>query len=1455
MEKMYGSIHTHFEDSFDAVTDMHTAVRNFLARSAKKVASTSHGTFVQYEDVQDVITEAKNWADEAEKIINGLYPDADYKSLMLDADDEEVEDYILNNNIFGHANDTQVNIGNAEEVLAVIDRIRSFELVPGVEAYFGDETRHMILIAKNEEGYHELSKIISESNYSLDANGKPITTIENLRKNVKAGNIICTSACIGGVFGDPITKYIRKIEKLNKEEEELKAVGYLEAKMYEDEYINIPLAERNALEKITKKAIGEAQKAAKISGDETEVELLKAKYELWDEADKKAKSYAEEYENRFIEVNGEKKKPAAIIKEYKRQGNAYRKLKDEIGNTNLEAFLEEKKVENLLLYMELINIFGKDNFYFEIQNHGISTEKIVYNEILRLAEATGSLERVVAANDIHICVTGENAEELDREIEKRNIAQLGRFDNNDYRDYDDAYDYRPATADEKEYYIKSDTQLKECLKKIIEPIGGFSAEEIADKAVKNVQSILSECSVVLSKDEKHYPAFCEDENNEFDRLVEEGVKRLFPNGMSAEYRERLEYEKEIIKKLGYAGYHLIVQDYISYGRLLGYLNEEQIKEAPLNLDDLKAYVSRLVKEGKTEEIGQGIGPGRGSAAGSLVCFCLGITDLDPIKYGLLFERFLNVDRVSMPDIDTDFNPDIREKVYEYCKLKYGEENVSKIMTKTYLALKGAIKMGSRYGLAKQAYEESISEGDARYEEIKKAYSDAADKMSKTATALLQNASDVEALNRLKVDYTSSVEQNILKYTEEVLGMYTVTGQHAAGVVISKDPIKEVIPVMWNNTRKSFQIQCLMARAEELGLLKMDFLGLKNLRIISKICKNPSLGLPKVDIFNTKEGQESVLENKEVFNKIFATALAHGVFQFESEGMKNMLSEFEPENFEDIIILVSLYRPGPMDFIPEVIQQKWFKKDPELWKQKYGGVGPDGKERTEPKRSITLRNAALEKILEPTYGCPVYQEQIMQIFQEMAGYSLGGADVVRRYMSKKAEAKLAYEKTAFVYGDPERGILGCCKKHGMTVKEAEDLFEQMMPFAKYGFNKSHAACYAKIAVYTAYLKLYRPEDFFRSSMDEMEDVESLEPYYIEAAKKEFGIKILPPSLDSQNGFTTIGKNTILRGFASVKGMGNIPPIKVKTTCAETFIRENPEIPIKNIITIAELGLFETTWESQNEEQLKAFKKYVNGNDEAIADFIDENGKDIRSENEVNAAKERLALKRIEFADIVEKSNEKGVTLQASENKKRKPKTKEYLLGSFAVMTPEYIKSMQEKVRVFSSNYSDKNKAVPTFKTELHTQNDQYENFDKKKSKKIPASVALVKNGKTKAGAPFQNLTLIDINGHKEECRFYLSAKTKPLSEGDVGFFKIPLGDEIKFRGVDYYDERNRFKAKNDFLSAKEINAREKQTYYKSQGPEFKSGYGKTVESVLKMEVKTNTESPQIDEVDDDFGEER
>lgn len=1258
IENMYGSIHTHFEDSYDAVNDIKQSILQFILQGAVKVAATGHGVFTEFEDIQDAIAEARAKSDEVKKVLS----DAGYKlsltrteegrltprlidpsssEVIMYASNEEIKSFVSSIGITDHLTqeDNEAILKHPNLAATYVAMVDEFEVIPGIEAYFEKDKAHMILIAKDYEGYSSLSKIISQS--SEDYNEVPIVTLDSLEKNVDKGHLYCTSACIAGVFGKPLALRAYNLEQ---------KIENLQTLLNEVDFDK----RRESLEE--QKIYKKTKKATKA--EETKAERLIKKendYSLKEEVDQKNAEYA--YAQEQLALNAEKYIVAErVCKANNRRFNQLLSYQEELDNINI---IKEDTREDLKdLYYNLESIFGKENFFFEIQNHGLESEKKVYNEIIKFAYEVDN-PNFIASNDIHVCVAKGTTEEehqiLEDALIKRNVAKFGRFNK-----------YQDPTEDDKEYYIKTDAELRDALADMVDEnvCLDCSKDQLIATSLSNVENVLSDCHVDFPEHQEHYPKFCDDENQMFDDLVEQGVKERFPNGLPEGYRERIDYEKDVIKKMGYAGYHLIVQDYLNYGKLLGYLTEEEIKDAPLSIDELKVYVKEKHPEGN---LGIGIGPGRGSAGGSLCCYLLGITDVDPIKHGLLFERFLNVERVSMPDIDSDFRSDVRDKTYEYCKNKYGQDRVCKVLTKTYLAEKGAIKTSARYlgdkeaSKVKQSFDEYIASKTMTPAEIKEKkaliksesdgisheYLSLSTQLCKKYDELSRNVntSAEEIDQSLREAFSSNKKcMDILNLAKKVENMFTVYGKHAAGVIISKDPIRDVIPIMYDEKDDVFKTQCVPSQAEAKGLLKMDFLGLTNLAIITNIIRTKG----KEDYnLQSPESIARILNNKEIYAKIFATGLTHGVFQFESPGMKKMLKDFKPESFEDIVLLVAAYRPGPMDYIPEIIAQKWHRKNP----KKY----------PEPERSITLKNDALERILEPTYGCPIYQEQIMRIFQDMAGYSLGGADVVRRYMSKKKVAKLAHEKHTFIYGDPDRGIPGCIAKHGITEKEADDLFEQMMPFAKYGFNKSHAVEYAIVSMYTAYLKYAHTADFYRCSMDAMDNIEKLVPYIKEA--KEFGIQILPPNIyKSENKFRVEpdNENVLFYGFSSVKGIGSLD-ITHRTEDVYEFIKDNPNISIKDIQRLADIGLFKTFFAGVKTPLVNE-KKVVNKAD--ISHLIEDLGSDLR--NYFKMLKDQKELESV-LNELPDGSEEKAVTQASFDNLNDKIKT---FRTSFGTLCNEY-----------------------------------------------------------------------------------------------------------------------------------------------------------------------------------------
>ncbi len=1160
--RMYGSIHSHFEDNFDATTNMDLAINSYISEGCKKVAATGHGVFTEFEDLRDIVNNKK----------------------------KAIKDF----NEKAEANGTQ----KKPEL--------DFEIIPGIECYFGDKKKHMILIAKDYEGYQSLSRAISDSAFNTNEKDQPIMDLDILRKNISKGHVFCTSACIAGIFGQNMGLDENRVkEKLSKLEKSVDKNDEVNAEKYKS-YLFLKQTPR-----ALKKDYNLANKEFKLTGDDSSLKKWERAKERYDEAQEQMKVIEEENNIKELEK---------AYKNILKYNEKHDELKAELDKLNSEEYKAEVLKENTALYKELENIFGKNDFYFELQNHGLETEEIIYNNIVDFAISVGN-PHFIASNDVHIGVT-KRSKQYENELLKRNVEKYRRFNQ-----------YQPQTKDDPEYCIKNDEELRAELLKIITDHGDLTKEQIVDSAIANIENSLKECSVEFPDKSNHYPKFCENENAEFVRLVYEGVKEKFPNGLTPEYQERLNKEIDVICNMGYASYHLIVQDYLRYGRLLGYLpNAKAIADAPLSIPELEEYID---KNGYSR-IGMGIGPGRGSAAGSLACYLLGITDIDPIKHGLLFERFLNTERVSMPDIDSDFKTDIREKVFEYTQNKYGEDKVCRIITKLYNESKadedkdaeednrmstGNIRLAARYLLSKDIYEyleknPNLATSDKNeYENItKKKYLSKADELSKdyqnfakkkiTENGEERNINGNEIFNMLREKYSDVLSQQILKLAIQVDGIFMGYGQHAAGVIISKDPIRDIIPLYHNATKDNYSTQCQMAQAEAKGLLKMDFLGLKNLDIITEITKDPS-DKNNIDYsLQDYSKRDQIASDSKIFENIFDKGLTQGVFQFESPGMKDMLIKFKPDKFDDLVLLNAAYRPGPLNYIPEIIATKWHnvlsldeykEKIKEIFplsqntevpfekKENSAFYNPDGSVKDVPPKSITLDCEALNNILKNTYGCPIYQEQIMQIFRDMAGYSLGGADIVRRYMSKKKVDKLAHEKEAFIYGDPKRNIEGCMKKQGITKEQAEDLFEQMMPFAKYGFNKSHAVAYAQIALFTAYLKEYHKEDFYRSSLNAAKSLDEFTNFFTEMQQKN--VEVFPPDLKhSKNYFSTEtvnGKTGVRFGLAMIKGLGEADYIP--TDSIQEFIYRNPNATLSAITKFAELGMFKQRWLYKSEVQ--------------------------------------------------------------------------------------------------------------------------------------------------------------------------------------------------------------------------------------------------------------------------------
>ena len=688
---------------------------------------------------------------------------------------------------------------------------------------------------------------------------------------------------------------------------------------------------------------------------------------------------------------------------------------------NIQRGMYEEGKAAALRYQD---IFGEGNFFLELQDHGMPEQRLVNQSLLRMSQETGI--ELVATNDVHYTYA---------EDEKPHDILLCLQTGKKLKD-EDRMRYEGG-----QYYIKSEEEMRELF-------------PYALQALQNTQRIADRCQVEIEFGVTKLPKYDVPEGY----TSWEYLKKLCYDGLAARYpdagvqlKERLEYELSTIRSMGYVDYFLIVWDFINYAR--------------------------------TQDIM--VGPGRGSAAGSIVSYCLGITSIDPIKYQLLFERFLNPERVSMPDIDVDFCFERRQEVIDYVVRKYGEDRVVQIVTFGTLAAKGVIRDVGRVMDLPYGYVDSIAKMIPGELNITL---DRALTMNPELKKLYQEDEQVREL----IDMSRRLE-----------GLPRHTSMHAAGVVIGQKAIDEFVPLSLGSDG-SVTTQFTMTTLEELGLLKMDFLGLRTLTVIQDAEKLASKSAGReinVDAID--------YDDKAVLNSI-GTGKTDGVFQLESAGMKSFMKELKPQSLEDIIAGISLYRPGPMDFIPKYIKGK---NHPEL---------------------ITYDCPQLEHILAPTYGCIVYQEQVMQIVRDLAGYTLGRSDLLRRAMSKKKGDVMQKERQNFVYGNPEENVPGCIA-NGIDEKTANQIYDEMIDFAKYAFNKSHAAAYAVVAYQTAWLKYYYPVEFMAALMTSVIDNSGKVSEYIYTCR-QMGIEILPPDINKGVGNFSVDNGRIRYGLAAIKSIG-------------------------------------------------------------------------------------------------------------------------------------------------------------------------------------------------------------------------------------------------------------------------------------------------------------------------------
>ena len=674
--------------------------------------------------------------------------------------------------------------------------------------------------------------------------------------------------------------------------------------------------------------------------------------------------------------------------------------------------------------LRLEKCFGKGNFFLELQDHGIPDQKTVNTQLLRMSQELGI--ELVATNDVHYT----NAEDWEAH-DVLLCLQTGKKLSDENR----------MRYEGGQYYVKSEDEMKALF-------------PYALQALENTQKIADRCHVEIEFGVTKLPHFDVPEGYDswtyLNKLCHEGLVRRYPD-KHQELLPQLDYELGVIQKMGYVDYFLIVWDFINYARTHG---------IP-------------------------VGPGRGSAAGSLVSYTTGITNIDPIRYSLLFERFLNPERVTMPDIDIDFCYERRSEVIDYVVDKYGKDCVTQIVTFGTLAARGVIRDVGRVMDLPYNFCDTIAKNIPNELNIT------------IEKALVMNP-------ELRAMYESDeTVRTLIDMSKRLEGLPRHTSMHAAGVVISQQAMDEYVPLS-RASDGTITTQFVMTTIEELGLLKMDFLGLRTLTVIKDavdlVEKNHGI---HIDVDNIDYDDKKVLDS-------IGTGKCDGIFQLESAGMKNFMKELKPQSLEDVIAGISLYRPGPMDFIPKYIKGK-----------------------NEPE-SISYECKELEPILEPTYGCIVYQEQVMQIVQNLAGYTMGQADNIRRAMSKKKQYVIDAERQNFVYGNEEQGIKGCIA-NGISEQAANKIYDSMVDFAKYAFNKSHAAAYAVVSYQTAYLKYYYPVEFMAALMTSVIDNPRKVAEYIYTCRK-MGIKVLPPDINEGDGRFAATREGIRYGLYAIKSIG-------------------------------------------------------------------------------------------------------------------------------------------------------------------------------------------------------------------------------------------------------------------------------------------------------------------------------
>ncbi len=682
--------------------------------------------------------------------------------------------------------------------------------------------------------------------------------------------------------------------------------------------------------------------------------------------------------------------------------------------------------ENAKRYaLEMRELFGEDGFYLELQDHGIREQAVVNQGLLRLHEETGI--PLVCTNDCHY-LAPEDAEAHDVLL----CIQTGKLVEDEKR-----MRYEP-----RNFYVRSTEEMEKLFSRYPD-------------AIANTEKIAGLCNLEFTFGKYHLPEFAVPEGETAQtyirRLCEEGFAAKY-QGRHPDFHKQLDYELDMIERMGFTDYFLIVSDFVRFAK--------------------NAHIP--------------VGPGRGSAAGSMVSYCLDITDVEPMKYGLYFERFLNPERVSMPDIDMDFGDARRDEVVDYVRRKYGDDRVAQIVTFGTMAARGAIRDVGRVLNMPYAEVDVVAKQVPSGPGALHITLDEALRLSKPLKDMYDGDERIKKL----IDTAKSLE-----------GVPRHASTHAAGVVITKDPVYTYVPLARND--ETIVCQYTMVTLEELGLLKMDFLGLRNLTVLDDAVEMVRREKPDFSLADVPEDDQAVYD-------MLTQGRTGGVFQMESAGMTGVCVGLKPQSVEDLTAIVALYRPGPMESIPRFIA---CKHDPKL---------------------VTYKHPSLEPILSITYGCIVYQEQVMQIFQQLAGYSLGQADMVRRAMSKKKAKDIAKEQEAFLHGDSGRHITGCVA-NGIPEDVAQAIYDEIYDFANYAFNKAHAVCYAVVAYQTAWFKLHYPKEYMAALLTSVLDWSEKVADYINECR-DMGIALLPPDVNRSCDRFTVEEKGIRFGLVAIKNIG-------------------------------------------------------------------------------------------------------------------------------------------------------------------------------------------------------------------------------------------------------------------------------------------------------------------------------